>query len=178
MLAANSVEPGHYQRVRRDLKNAGVTWYGMLKNESQYLPRLIHADEQIKGVVYGRYQNGSAMLVATNKRVIFLDKKALFTTFDEVSYDIVSGVSLSSQNGHGTLTLYTRVANYCLRFVNTKAAQRFVTFLESNRLEQDPGPTNTMHNYSLLHDALHSSDSVLRFAFKALKLHHQNTIII
>jgi hypothetical protein len=168
----------HYKRVREDLRRAGVSRYGLLKNESRYIPKLIHADEQIKGVVYGRYDNGSAMLVATNKRVIFLDKKVLFTTFDEVSYDIVSGVSLSSQNGYGTLTLYTRVANYCLRFVNTKAARQFVTFLESNRLEQDPGPTNTMHNYSLLHDALHTSDSVLRFAFKALKLNRQNSITI
>ncbi len=65
----------HTNRIKQELKDAGLTSYGLLNSESRYLPQLIHEDEHIGGVVYGKHKNGLAMLVATDRRVIFLDKK-------------------------------------------------------------------------------------------------------
>lgn len=68
----------HRQRVISELKNAGMTTYGTMKMETEKLPSIIHDDEHIGGVVYGRTTGekiGSAMIIATDKRVIFLDVK-------------------------------------------------------------------------------------------------------
>jgi general stress protein 26 len=123
-------------RVKQELRNAGVTGYGLMKSESRYLPQIIHEDEHIMGVVYGQYSGGSAMLVATDHRVIFLDRKPLFTTMDELTYDVVSGVKLSRSSLFITVILHTRIADYTISYANSKCADKFVKYIESRRLEK------------------------------------------
>ncbi len=129
----------HAKRVKNELIKAGVTGYGLIKAESRYLPQIIHETEHIGGAVYGQFGVGSAMLVATNHRVIFLDRKPLFTTNDELTYDVVSGVKLNQSGLFNTVVLHTRIADYTLRYVNLKCAQHFVRYIESRRLETDNG---------------------------------------
>lgn len=74
----------HKKRIVKELKEAGMTPWGFLKMETKRLPEIIHEDEKIGGVVYGRTTGdkiGSAMLIATDKRVIFLDVKPFFCDF-------------------------------------------------------------------------------------------------
>lgn len=120
-----------------------MTSYGFMKGESKELPHVVHEDEHIGGVVYGQIGSGnSAMLVATDKRVIFLDKRPLFMTTDELTYDVVSGVKSASAGLFNSLTLHTRINDYILRFVNAKCAHNFVKYIEHKRLEiETDGPT-------------------------------------
>lgn len=127
----------HVERVRKELLAAGVTKYGLLKGESRHLAKIIHEDEHIGGVVYGRYKKTSAMLVATELRVLFLDYKILFRKSDELSYDIISGVSLNDQATYAGVTLHTRLGDYMVRFVNLKAAHQFADFVETRKIAQD-----------------------------------------
>ena len=86
----------HAQRIIDELKSVGVTRHGLAKPESRELPKIIHEDEHIRGVVYGRGEaNNSAMLVATDHRALFLDNQFLFKTTDELSYDVITGISSS-----------------------------------------------------------------------------------
>ncbi len=122
-------------RVYKELSAAGMTSYGFIKMETLYLPKIIHDNEQIHGVVYGKTVKdkiGSAMLVATNRRIIFLDCKPLYTTSDEVSYDVVSGVKMNVAGLFAGVTLHTRVRDYGLRFVNMKCARNFVEYIEQH----------------------------------------------
>src|SRR5688572_16319022 len=61
----------HQQRITEDLRKLGVSSYGFMKLSVRHLPRVIHPDEQIQGIVYGRHTNGSAVLVATDRRALF-----------------------------------------------------------------------------------------------------------
>lgn len=134
----------HKRRVISELKAAGMTSYGLIKIETDRLPRILHVDEHIGGVVYGRTTDdkvGSAMLVATDKRVIFLDAKPFFTTMDEVSYDVVSGVKVSKAGIFSAIVLHTRVRDYGLRFVNKKCAELFKKYIESHIEQSVPTPT-------------------------------------
>ena len=97
-----------------------------MKSESRYLPHIIHDDEHIMGVVYGQYSGGSAMLIATDHRVIFLDRKPLFTTMDELTYDVVSGIKLDRSGLFVSVVLHTKIANYTIRYANAKCANKFV----------------------------------------------------
>lgn len=125
----------HQNRVNQELMRAGFTRYGLLKNEARYLPHIIHEDERIEAAINGRSATGSVMLVATNKRVLFLDCKSFYTTSDEISYDVVAGVMHHVQGLYANVILHTRVGEYNLRLVNKKQAIRFVEFIESKRLE-------------------------------------------
>ena len=128
-------EDSHVSRIKKELTTAGMGSYGLKKSESRYLPKIIHKDEHIGGVVHGLYENGGGMLIATDKRVIFLDKKPLFTTNDEVSYSVVSGVRVNRTGLVNSVTLHTRVKDFTLRYVNKLCATRFKKYLESRTLE-------------------------------------------
>lgn len=130
-------------RIRKELLAAGITSHGLRKGEVQVLPDILHADEHIGGVVYGRYTNGLGMLVATNRRVIFLDKRLLFTSNEEVTYDVVSGIKMSTAGLVSSLVLHTRVKDFTLRYVNQKCANMFKKYIETRRLEGPAAETTT-----------------------------------
>lgn len=126
----------HSKRINRELIQAGVTIYGLLKAESRYLPKVIHDDEHIEAVIYGQHHDSSAMLVATDHRIIYLDKKPIATFIDEVTYDVVSGIELEVHTLFATVTLHTAVANYEIRYVNIRCADTFTRFIEDMKVKR------------------------------------------
>jgi general stress protein 26 len=126
----------HIERIKKELKAVGVTNYGLTKSEVKHLPAHIHPDEHIHGAVYGKYDEGwTAFLIATDKRLIFYDRKPLLSAFDEIAYDAISGVKGSHTGLTRSITLHTRIGDYQLRFVNPKCAQIFTKYIEERRLE-------------------------------------------
>ncbi len=125
----------HRERVKQELQALGVSKTGMLKMESRYLPQVVHEDEHIGGVVYGQHKGSSVMIVATDKRVIFLDRKPLFSRKDEFKYDVVSGVEYSRVGFDSTVILHTRIKDINIRTMNQRCASNFVQYIESRSLE-------------------------------------------
>lgn len=132
------VDPrAHRARIVSELRRVGISQYGLMKAESHYLPRIIHPNEHIGGVVYGYCQDSFAMLVATDRRILFVDKKPFFIHEDEVTYDVVSGVEFGHVGLGATVTLHTRIKDYTIRTFNQHAALRFVEFIEERCLENE-----------------------------------------
>lgn len=127
----------HKERIVRELKQAGVTRYGLFRSESKFLPKLIHKDEHIGGAIYGRVGIDFVMMVATDRRVLYFQSKPFYSDVDEVTYDVVSGIDNSDAVIFSGVTLHTRVKNYTLRYVNPKCARIFVKYIESRRVERD-----------------------------------------
>lgn len=125
------------KRIRRELIDAGVSVYGLLKSESRYLPKVMHDDEHIEAAVYGQHNSSSAMLVATDERIIYLDKKPMAEFFDEVSYEVVSGIEFDIHLFFAAVVLHTPVRNYDFKFVNMHCAEKFARLIEAQRLERD-----------------------------------------
>lgn len=140
MAGKIQVDENHTKRVRAELVKAGMTSYGLLKGETRHLPELIHEDEHIFGVVYGRYSGGSGMIVATDKRLLFLDYKPFYRSTDEIKYDVISGVSVNKQDGTAGVVLHTRLGDYKLRFVNLKCAAHFTNYIEKKAVELEAPP--------------------------------------
>lgn len=126
-----------YSEVIRELSKAGVTAYGLMKSESRYLPRILHSGEHIHAVVYGQHNDSSAMLIATDERVIYLDKKLMSVFIDEVTYDVVSGIELDIHTFFATVTLHTAVANYQIRYANIRCADNFADYIEEQRVRRE-----------------------------------------
>jgi hypothetical protein len=123
------------QRIINELKGLGVTKYGLMRSEVNELPLILHDDEHLKGVVYGRHDDGFAILVATDRRVMFIDKKPFFVKADEVTYDLVGGVSRSKVWLFEIVTLHTRIGDYKIRTMNFVSARHFIDFIEHRCLE-------------------------------------------
>lgn len=136
----------HQQRVLDDLKRLGVSRVGLASAEAKYLPHVIHPHEQIGGVAYGMHPDGFAMLVATDSRVIFLDKKPLFTNEEEINYAIVGGVSYSHVGWGTMIVLHTRIRDYPIRTFNKRCAESFVEFIEQRSLEHQKNREETAYD--------------------------------
>lgn len=135
----------HIVRVKEELQQAGVGRYGRLKFTALYLPNVIHEQEHIQAVVYGRYGEGmlmttEAMLVATDRRVIFLDHKPGYTNVDELSYDVISGVRMSNAAFFTSVTLHTKIGEFAIKFAKRRCAERFVEYIETRRVEAPFAP--------------------------------------
>lgn len=133
----------HKARIWQELIEAGVTRFGRRKFNSHYVHSIIHPDEHIMGVVYGRYgtdgflRMNEGMLIATDRRVIFLDYKPGHMDMEEFTYNVVSGVKRLTAGPFSSVTLYTRLGNYTLRYSNPSCVERFMHFIEGRRLETE-----------------------------------------
>jgi len=123
------------KRVTAELRDAGLSYFAMNSMEARYLPHLIHPDEHIEGAVFGYQEVGFVLLVATNWRVIFLDRKPLFTNTDEVHYKVVSGVVNNHAAFGTTVILHTRVKEFRVLTLNRPSAKKFVNYIETRCME-------------------------------------------
>lgn len=124
-------------RVWRELRQQGMSTVAIRTEEGRYLPHIIHADEHVAGVAYGWSRGNFVLLVATDRRVIYLDKKPLFIDQDEVTYNVVSGVNFGTVGLGATVVLHTRVKDYRLFTLNVAAARKFVDYIEARVIEQE-----------------------------------------
>ncbi|MFA5003756.1 MAG: PH domain-containing protein [Candidatus Saccharimonadales bacterium] len=136
----------HTQRIKDELRATGMTAYGSAKFASRYLPSVIHPNEHIKAAVYGRYREGAGllsftagMLVATDRRIIFLDHKPGYTAMDEVTYQVVAGVKGNAAWPFAAVTLHTRMNDYTIRYANAHSVDKFTHYIEKRRLEEISG---------------------------------------
>lgn len=139
----------HTERIKQELREVGITSFGMLRFSCRHLPEIIHEEEHIKAAVYGRYREGGGllnfsegMLVATSHRIIFLDHKPGYTTLDELGYDLVVGIRHSTAGPFSAVTVHTRIGDFTIRFGRRAQAERFVHYVETRRLE---ATTNGRH---------------------------------
>lgn len=124
-------------RIKRELLDAGSTIYGLMKSESRVLPKILHPNEHVEAVVYGQHHSNSVMLVATNERIIYLDKKPMALFLDEVSYEVVSGIEFEIHTLFATLILHTPVKNYDIRYANMRCAESFAKHIEAEKLARE-----------------------------------------
>ena len=130
-------DENHETRIKQELIAAGMSNYGLVKGETRHLPSVIHEDEHIGGVIYGRSEGGGGMLVATNKRLLYLDHKLFFRRTDEISYDVISGVSYNKQGDYAAITVHTKLGDFTLRYVNIRSGSHFVHYMENMQIERD-----------------------------------------
>jgi hypothetical protein len=139
--------------MKHDLKALGADEFDLMLPETHALLDIVHGDETIIGIVYGRYKqnnaehaSGRGVLVATDRRILLVDKKPMFLKCDELSYNVVSGVSYSKAGIAGTVTVHSRTGDISIRTYNSKCAGLFVEAIETRCLSRStqPGPINIL----------------------------------
>lgn len=119
------------------LSNLGSDHYDLILPETKAILDIIMVDETILGVIFGKYKmtsnnsTGRGALVATSHRVILVDKKPLYGKFQEITYDVVSGVTYNTSGFGSKLILHTRLGDIDFQTLNKKAITHFVNGIES-----------------------------------------------
>jgi len=132
--------------VRNCLRGVGLNSFDLMKSETFYIAKLLHKDETILGAVVGRLnEGGSALMVVTDLRIIYLNQIPLFTKMDEIGYAIVAGISSNDDRWGASVTLHTAIGDYALRNVNTTAAKKFVDAIERVAIDQHKVGTDQLN---------------------------------
>lgn len=117
-------------RVRKELLAAGVTPYGMSKSEAKALPGYIRENEHILGVIYGQFESTSAMMVATDRRLLFIDIRPLHNIIEDVSYDLFGDILIDERLVFSRVVVRTRPREYLITMVNKACARNFLNAVE------------------------------------------------
>ena len=130
------------RQLRTTLKALGAVSYDLALPETKAMSSVIHPGEKILGVVYGRYKDDKdgtvsrGVLIATDQRVVLLNKKLLYKQNDEFAYRVISGVEYGRVWPMGTVSLHTRMGDIHVRTFNRKCAETFVAAIEPNLVQQ------------------------------------------
>jgi Bacterial PH domain len=71
------------------------------RKEVKQLPTILWEDEKVENIIRGFYANGTGILVATNKRLVFVDKGLAKLRVEDFPYDKITSTNttLGSQAG-------------------------------------------------------------------------------
>ena len=117
--------------VKDELRQRGASAYDMWLPETHYLPHIIHKDEHIMGSVFGKYKDGRGALIATDQRVLVLNKKPGFMHCDELTFVIIGSVTYTRGPLFGYVILHTRLGDFSFRTFNMKNAANLVDYIET-----------------------------------------------
>ncbi|HMH31351.1 MAG TPA: PH domain-containing protein [Methylomirabilota bacterium] len=85
-----------YEEVKKQLKKLDYNYKGWGRTEVKELPSILLPDEKIFELVNGIYENGFALLVATDIRVLLVDKKPLnYLTVEDLRFDMINEMDYS-----------------------------------------------------------------------------------
>jgi hypothetical protein len=96
-----------FEEIQEQIKNKeGVHKY-LNKREFKELPNILWEDEIIERVISGTYQSGTGLLLATNKRLIFIDKGLVKLRVEDFPFDKISSIQYATGIVLGKITVFT-----------------------------------------------------------------------
>jgi len=112
--------------IRNQMLERGLNPWDLMRSETHHLEEVLFDNEYIVAAVSGRTKNmGSALLLMTNLRVIYLNQIPLFTDIDEIGYGTISGVTLDTSKWSAVLTLHTALGDFTIRTFNIRSSRSF-----------------------------------------------------
>jgi Bacterial PH domain len=97
----------HISLIEARLSHLGVKLSRWFRAEVRELQHVLFDGEEIIAAVPGRYFAGYALLVATDHRVLLIDKRALFMNIEDIRYDMIAETDFNSQLSGATLQIFT-----------------------------------------------------------------------
>lgn len=124
------------QAVEDQLKRIGCNFRFWGRSEVNELDRILMEDEVIAECVNGEYENGFAMLLATNHRLLLVDKKPLlYLTVEDVRYEMITEFNFNNRLLTATIRIYT--ANKTMTFTSwsQQRLRRLLEYIQVRVLE-------------------------------------------
>lgn len=96
-----------YEEVQKQLHALGLRFRFFGKAETRELSHIMNDGEQIQHCNFGYYQGGSALLVATNTRLLLIDKRPFFLNLEDIRYEMINEVDFAGRLLDATVSLHT-----------------------------------------------------------------------
>ncbi len=77
------------------------------RREIKELPSILWENENVENIIQGNYNNGNGVLVATTKRLIFVDKGLVKLKVEDFPYDKISSLQYETGIIFGKITVFT-----------------------------------------------------------------------
>jgi hypothetical protein len=97
----------HISIIEARLNKLGFKASMWFKPEIKELQHILMDNELIAGCVAGRYFGGFALLVATDRRLLLIDKKLPYISIEDIRYDMISEIDYGAQMFDSTITIFT-----------------------------------------------------------------------
>jgi hypothetical protein len=98
------VHPSIIEARLGELRFKFSQWFRPEINELQHI---LMDHEKIIALACGRYFGSFALLVATDQRLLLIDKRVFFMTIEDTRYDMISEINFNSQAYIANLTVFT-----------------------------------------------------------------------
>lgn len=103
-------------QVEQQLKRLHCNYAFWGSTEVAELPKLLMDGEQIAAAVNGYYEGGFGLLVATNFRVLVIDKKPFTLNVEDLRYDMITEVTFGARII--TATMHVSIPTRTIYFVS------------------------------------------------------------
>ena len=103
-----------FSKIQAQLSKVGYKTRLFNRAEVKELCSVLHEDEEILHATNGYYEGGFSLLVATDHRLLLVDRKPMFLTLDSIAYSMIQEVSFNYRLLNSTIHIYT--SNKCLDF--------------------------------------------------------------
>jgi len=97
----------HRSVIEAKISQLGINISRWFNAELRELEHILMDDEKIVALVPGRYFGGYALLIATDHRVLLIDKRSFYLTLEDIRYDMISEIDFSARVFDCTLQIYT-----------------------------------------------------------------------
>lgn len=94
-------------QVERQLKQVGCNFQFWGRSEVKELRNILMPSETIAHCANGRYQNGFAMLCATDHRLLLVDHKPMFLSVEDIRYDMIAEIDYNRNLLDATINIIT-----------------------------------------------------------------------
>lgn len=102
------------------------------KKEIKELPNILWEDEVIQKLEEGFYKSGIGILVATNRRLIFVNKGMFSLKVEDFSYDKITSIEYKKGLLVGEITIYASGNRATIENIGKNEAQNFAEFIRAN----------------------------------------------
>jgi hypothetical protein len=123
------------QEVERQLEAIGANSRFWGRAEIVELQHILVAGEQIQACLNGRYQGGFATFVATDQRLLLVDKKLFYLTVEDMRYDMIAEVDFSAQLFSGTMRVCTPTKNLAFTAYHPKTLRQVASYIQQRVMQ-------------------------------------------
>src|SRR3954447_26393728 len=98
------VHPSLIEARLGELGHRNSRWFS---SEIRELQHILMDHEKIISLACGRYFGSFALLVATDQRLLLIDKRVFFMNLEDTRYDMISEIDFNAQVYSATVTIHT-----------------------------------------------------------------------
>lgn len=121
-------------RIKTQLRSVGASTYELQKPEVPELAKLLHDNETIQAFIFGFYEAGYGMMVATSKRLLFVDRMFVGLRVEDLPYSTLNAVEYDLSLFFGRIKVLSRAGEFHFRWVKKTHATNFYHYVDQKIL--------------------------------------------